>query len=59
MSSDFMGRKPPISHRSGGHGLAGMTNRAAALRGRLQVESAAGKGTTARLEIPLARRRMW
>jgi signal transduction histidine kinase len=44
---------------TGGHGLASMTNRAAALRGKLRIQPECGVGTTASLEIPLARHRVW
>jgi signal transduction histidine kinase len=53
------GRGFDAAHLSNGHGLASMTSRATALRGTLKIESAAGAGTTARLEVPLARHRMW
>lgn len=40
--------------RSGGHGLANMRARAAALGGTLHVESAPGKGTRVLLTLPVA-----
>ncbi|MBJ7520717.1 MAG: hypothetical protein JHC84_13560 [Solirubrobacteraceae bacterium] len=39
---------------AGGHGLRGLSDRVAALDGRLAVESPPGKGTTIRAEIPCA-----
>jgi signal transduction histidine kinase len=44
---------------SNGHGLASMKNRAAALRGTLEIQSAAGGGTTAKLAVPLAKHHVW
>lgn len=38
----------------GGHGLANLRNRAAALPGRLEIKSAPGQGTTTRITLPLA-----
>jgi ligand-binding sensor domain-containing protein/signal transduction histidine kinase len=46
-------------HLSDGQGLASMARRAAALHGQFKIESVSGEGTTARLAIPLPRRRMW
>jgi len=43
-------------HLSNGHGLASMTNRAATLRGTLEIHSAAGAGTTAKLAVPVKAR---
>jgi signal transduction histidine kinase len=43
----------PVSDRlSGGRGLLSMTERAKALGGTVHLESALGKGTTVRVEIP-------
>jgi ligand-binding sensor domain-containing protein/signal transduction histidine kinase len=42
-----------------GHGLTSMTNRAAALGGTLRIKSESGAGTTASLEIPIHRHRIW
>ncbi len=39
---------------AGGHGLRGLSDRVAALDGRLAVDSPPGKGTTIRAEIPCA-----
>ena len=36
------------------HGLGSMTSRAADLKGRLTIESASGRGTEVRLEVPLS-----
>lgn len=36
------------------HGLGSMTSRAADLKGRLTIESASGRGTEIRLEVPLS-----
>jgi signal transduction histidine kinase len=36
-----------------GHGLVGMSDRAAALRGRLEVESPPGSGTTIVATLPV------
>jgi len=38
---------------NGGLGLVGMSDRVAAVNGRLVVESAAGEGTTIKVEIPV------
>jgi signal transduction histidine kinase len=42
------------SQRTAGHGLAGMRFRVATCGGELQVDSAAGAGTTIRARLPLA-----
>jgi signal transduction histidine kinase len=42
-----------------GLGLASLRHRAERLQGRLTVESAAGRGTTVRLDVPLGRRRFF
>jgi ligand-binding sensor domain-containing protein/signal transduction histidine kinase len=42
-----------------GHGLASMANRAAELGGTLEVASAPGAGTRARLDVPLSKSRDW
>lgn len=44
----------PSSSSAGGHGLANMRARAAALGGTLHVDSAPGKGTRVLLTLPLA-----
>ena len=41
---------------SGGYGLPGMRERAELVGGELDLESAAGQGTTLRLSVPLGRR---
>ena len=37
------------------HGLVGMSDRVAALRGRLELESAPGTGTTVVATLPISR----
>jgi signal transduction histidine kinase len=39
----------------GHHGLRNMTNRARMLDGRLDIQSAPGRGTTISLSVPLSR----
>jgi len=57
MHDDGCGFDP--GDQSAGHGLASMAGRAAALRGTLKIAPAPGGGTTARLDVPLAKRRVW
>jgi signal transduction histidine kinase/ligand-binding sensor domain-containing protein len=49
---DGRGFDPGGVSRDGHFGLTGMRERAAAVGGRLTVESAPGRGTTVRLEVP-------
>jgi signal transduction histidine kinase len=50
------GRGFDPGHISNGHGLASMTNRAAALGGTLEIQSAPGAGTTSRFAVPVKTR---
>lgn len=43
----------PLDKRAGGHGILGMIERARYLGGSMNFESEKGKGTTARLRMPL------
>ena len=47
-------RDDGIGGAGSGHGIRSMTDRVEALGGRLQIESALGKGTRVRVELPCA-----
>ncbi|MFD1468539.1 two-component regulator propeller domain-containing protein [Hymenobacter caeli] len=53
VADDGVGFDPAAPARGGGHGLANMRARAAALRGELTLTSAPGRGTAVRLRLPL------
>jgi signal transduction histidine kinase/DNA-binding response OmpR family regulator len=48
------GKGLPDATNTGGHGIFGMIERARYLRGEMEIGSEEGKGTTARLRLPLA-----
>lgn len=52
VEDDGQGFDPDVAHR-GSLGLAGMSERAALVGGRLAIDAARGRGTTVRLEVPL------
>lgn len=53
VADDGRGLRRGEAERSGGHGIAGMRERAALLGGTLEVSSADGSGTVVRAELPL------
>jgi signal transduction histidine kinase len=54
-SDDGVGFDMTAGSAEGHHGLRNMTNRARMLDGRLDIESAPGRGTTIKLSVPLSR----
>jgi signal transduction histidine kinase len=53
-----VGFDPGMARVKGGLGLLGMSDRVAALNGKLSVESAAGEGATIKVTIPHAGKRV-
>ena len=53
------GKGVETERASRGHGLENMRRRARELGGELQVDSAQGRGTTIRLEVPVRSHRRW
>lgn len=50
---DGSGFDPVAAREAGGLGLRGISERAALLNGRVQIESAPGQGSTVRIQIPI------
>ena len=55
VEDDGVGCAPPSSHRSGGFGLFSIRERLAYLGGRLELDSAPGRGTRVTLGAPLTK----